>query len=313
MFLTDCHSALTWAFMIVEEVVSWKSFWFCVSGEVIVEEQIIMYDVVFAHNSFLPNTPALSEWLLPVARTPATCGLKMDTTQRHPDYPSIVAIFSCLQESEFLLAAGGGVYSSQYSASCLILFCPGPGLAWPTVARFVFCSVVALAFTIVINMLARGEQLDWQARLNVIMGVAKGLAYPLHDCCPQIIHRDIKSSNILLDGNFDARVSDFGLAKLLADEESHITTFVAGTFVYLAPEYMQSGRATGKTDVYSFGVLVLEIVSGKWPTDASFIEKGFNIVGWVCLFLLSMLNVSGLGTSKFGKCNLGYVGIFASA
>ncbi|KAL7150588.1 hypothetical protein ABFS83_05G123400 [Erythranthe nasuta] len=127
----------------------------------------------------------------------------------------------------------------------------------------------------------RAEQLDWEARLNIIMGAAKGLAYLHHDCSPRIIHRDIKSSNILLDGNFDARVSDFGLAKLLEDEESHITTIVAGTFGYLAPEYMQSGRATEKTDVYSFGVLVLEIVSGKRPTDASFIEKGFNIVGWL--------------------------------
>ncbi|KAK6116938.1 hypothetical protein DH2020_049313 [Rehmannia glutinosa] len=127
----------------------------------------------------------------------------------------------------------------------------------------------------------RAEQLDWEARLNIIMGAAKGLAYLHHDCSPRIIHRDIKSSNILLDGNFEARVSDFGLAKLLEDEESHITTIVAGTFGYLAPEYMQSGRATEKTDVYSFGVLVLEIVSGKRPTDASFIEKGLNIVGWL--------------------------------
>ncbi|KAL6544207.1 LRR receptor-like serine/threonine-protein kinase FEI 1 [Orobanche gracilis] len=127
----------------------------------------------------------------------------------------------------------------------------------------------------------RAEQLDWEVRLNIIMGAAKGLAYLHHDCSPRIIHRDIKSSNILLDGNFDARVSDFGLAKLLEDEESHITTIVAGTFGYLAPEYMQSGRATEKTDVYSFGVLMLEIVSGKRPTDASFIEKGLNIVGWL--------------------------------
>ncbi|KAL6501840.1 LRR receptor-like serine/threonine-protein kinase FEI 1 [Orobanche gracilis] len=127
----------------------------------------------------------------------------------------------------------------------------------------------------------RADQLDWETRLNVIMGAAKGLAYLHHDCSPRIIHRDIKSSNILLDGNFDARVSDFGLAKILEDEESHITTIVAGTFGYLAPEYMQSGRATEKTDVYSFGVLALEIVSGKRPTDASFIEKGLNIVGWL--------------------------------
>ncbi|KAM7490764.1 hypothetical protein LguiA_033685 [Lonicera macranthoides] len=127
----------------------------------------------------------------------------------------------------------------------------------------------------------RSEQLDWDSRINIIAGAAKGLAYLHHDCSPRIIHRDIKSSNILLDGNLEARVSDFGLAKLLEDEESHITTIVAGTFGYLAPEYMQSGRATEKTDVYSFGVLVLEVVSGKRPTDASFIEKGLNIVGWL--------------------------------
>lgn len=127
----------------------------------------------------------------------------------------------------------------------------------------------------------RAEQLDWDVRLNIIMGAAKGLAYLHHDCSPRIIHRDIKSSNILLDGNLEARVSDFGLAKLLEDQESHITTIVAGTFGYLAPEYMQSGRATEKTDVYSFGVLILEVLSGKRPTDASFIEKGFNIVGWL--------------------------------
>ncbi|KAG6780878.1 hypothetical protein POTOM_013757 [Populus tomentosa] len=127
----------------------------------------------------------------------------------------------------------------------------------------------------------RSEQLDWDARLTIIMGAAKGLAYLHHDCSPRIIHRDIKSSNILLDGNLEARVTDFGLAKLLGDGESHITTIVAGTFGYLAPEYMQSGRATEKTDVYSFGVLVLEVLSGKRPTDASFIEKGLNIVGWL--------------------------------
>ncbi|KAH0644303.1 hypothetical protein KY284_032187 [Solanum tuberosum] len=127
----------------------------------------------------------------------------------------------------------------------------------------------------------RSEQLDWNTRLIIIMGAAKALAYLHHDCWPRIIHGDIKSSNILLDGNFEARLSDFGLAKFLEDEESDITTIVAGTFGYLDPDYMQSGRATEKSDVYSFGVLVLEVVSGKRPTDASFTDKGVNIAGWL--------------------------------
>lgn len=88
---------------------------------------------------------------------------------------------------------------------------------------------------ILLACIERGEQLDWETRLNIILGAAKGLAYLHHDCSPRIIHRDIKSSNILLDANLEARVSDFGLAKLLEDEESHITTIVAGTFGYLAP------------------------------------------------------------------------------
>ncbi|GER38562.1 receptor-like protein kinase [Striga asiatica] len=102
---------------------------------------------------------------------------------------------------------------------------------------------------------------------------ARGLAYLHHDCSPTIVHRDIKSSNILLDENFVPRVSDFGLAKLLDDEDSHVTTVVAGTFGYLAPEYLHSGRATAKSDVYSFGVLLMELVTGKRPTDSSFVPE----------------------------------------
>ncbi|XP_010550651.1 PREDICTED: LRR receptor-like serine/threonine-protein kinase FEI 1 isoform X2 [Tarenaya hassleriana] len=130
----------------------------------------------------------------------------------------------------------------------------------------------------------RGQEdraLNWCARLRIAMGSARGIAYLHHDCSPKIVHRDIKSSNILLDDKLEPHVSDFGLAKLLVDEEAHVTTVVAGTFGYLAPEYLQSGRATEKSDVYSFGVLLLELVTGKRPTDPTFVKRGLNVVGWM--------------------------------
>lgn len=125
------------------------------------------------------------------------------------------------------------------------------------------------------------SSLSWGARLKIALGAAQGLAYLHHDCSPRIIHRDIKSSNILLGENLEPHVSDFGLAKLLEDNDSHVTTVIAGTFGYLAPEYIQNGRATEKSDVYSYGVVLLELLSGKRPTDSSFVAKGLNIVGWV--------------------------------
>ncbi|GAB2269929.1 hypothetical protein Dimus_004847 [Dionaea muscipula] len=123
--------------------------------------------------------------------------------------------------------------------------------------------------------------LNWNDRLKIALGSARGLAYLHHDCYPRIVHRDVKSSNILLDENLEPHVSDFGLAKLLVDEDAYVTTVVAGTFGYLAPEYLQSGRATEKSDVYSFGVLLLELVTGRRPTDPYFFSEGLNVVGWL--------------------------------
>ncbi|KAI3753621.1 hypothetical protein L2E82_25680 [Cichorium intybus] len=123
--------------------------------------------------------------------------------------------------------------------------------------------------------------LDWDARYKIAIGAARGISYLHHDCIPYIIHRDIKSSNILLDENMEARVSDFGLATLMEQGKTHVSTLVAGTFGYLAPEYFDTGRATTKGDVYSFGVVLLELLTGRKPTDESFIEEGTRLVTWV--------------------------------
>ncbi|XP_022860279.1 proline-rich receptor-like protein kinase PERK1 [Olea europaea var. sylvestris] len=103
----------------------------------------------------------------------------------------------------------------------------------------------------------------WPTRLKIALGAAKGLAYLNEDCHPKIIHRYIKASNILLDFNFEAKVTDFGLAKFSSDTNTHISTRVMGTFGYLAPKYASSGKLTEKSDVFSFGVMLLELITGR--------------------------------------------------
>ncbi|XP_050226925.1 proline-rich receptor-like protein kinase PERK8 [Mercurialis annua] len=112
--------------------------------------------------------------------------------------------------------------------------------------------------------------LDWAIRVKVAAGAARGIAYLHEDCHPRIIHRDIKSSNILLDLNFEAQVADFGLAKIALelDSNTHVSTRVMGTFGYMAPEYATSGKLTEKSDVYSYGVVLLELITGHKPVDA---------------------------------------------
>ncbi|XP_028084353.1 proline-rich receptor-like protein kinase PERK8 isoform X1 [Camellia sinensis] len=122
--------------------------------------------------------------------------------------------------------------------------------------------------------------MDWATRVKVAAGAARGIAYLHEDCHPRIIHRDIKSSNILLDKNFEAQVADFGLAKLAADANTHVTTRVMGTFGYMAPEYASSGKLTEKSDVYSFGVVLLELITGRKPVDASQPLGDESLVEW---------------------------------
>ncbi|KAL0687075.1 hypothetical protein Bca4012_086752 [Brassica carinata] len=130
----------------------------------------------------------------------------------------------------------------------------------------------------------RGSVLEWGMRLRIAVGAAKGLAYLHEDCSPTIIHRDIKAANILLDSKYEAKVSDFGLAKFFSDTNSsvtHISTRVVGTFGYMAPEYASSGKVTDKSDVYSFGVVLLELITGRPPIFAKDPTRNLSLVDWV--------------------------------
>ncbi|KAG6637126.1 probable LRR receptor-like serine/threonine-protein kinase At1g53430 [Carya illinoinensis] len=109
--------------------------------------------------------------------------------------------------------------------------------------------------------------LDWPTRKKICLGIARGLAYLHEESRLKIVHRDIKATNVLLDRDLNAKISDFGLAKLDEEENTHISTRIAGTIGYMAPEYAMRGYLTDKADVYSFGVVALEIVSGKSNTS----------------------------------------------
>eukprot|EP01018_Ginkgo_biloba_P000734 Gb_02005 [translate_table: standard] len=123
-------------------------------------------------------------------------------------------------------------------------------------------------------------KLDWPVRYNICLGVARGLAYLHEESRVRIVHRDIKSTNILLDQNLNPKIADFGLAKLYEEEKTHISTRVAGTVGYMAPEYAMRGVLTEKADVYSFGVVALEIVSGRSHTDNKLQEDMIYLLEW---------------------------------
>ncbi|XP_022734522.1 protein NSP-INTERACTING KINASE 3-like isoform X2 [Durio zibethinus] len=109
--------------------------------------------------------------------------------------------------------------------------------------------------------------LDWTRRKRIALGTARGLVYLHEQCDPKIIHRDVKAANILLDEDFEAVVGDFGLAKLLDHRDSHVTTAVRGTVGHIAPEYLSTGQSSEKTDVFGFGILLLELITGQKALD----------------------------------------------
>ncbi|KAJ0763966.1 putative transferase, protein kinase RLK-Pelle-RLCK-VIIa-2 family [Helianthus annuus] len=147
----------------------------------------------------------------------------------------------------------------------------------------------------------RVEALPWSTRIKIAIGVAQGMAF-LHTTENNIIIRDVKSSNILLDKDFNAKLSDFGLTRLgPVNGESHVTTFVKGTYGYMAPEYVATGRLYVKSDVYGFGVVMLEIITGLRVLDTSRHVSKHNLVDWVRPLLSDKKRIHRVMDSRLEK------------
>ncbi|WVZ08369.1 hypothetical protein V8G54_021715 [Vigna mungo] len=147
------------------------------------------------------------------------------------------------------------------------------------------------------------KQLDWLSRLRIAEDAARGLEYLHTGCNPSIIHRDVKTSNILLDINMRAKVSDFGLSRLAEEDLTHISSVARGTVGYLDPEYYANQQLTEKSDVYSFGVVLLELISGKKPVSSEDYGPEMNIVHWVRSLIrkgdvMSIMDPSLVGNAK---------------
>ncbi|XVF79043.1 hypothetical protein PTKIN_Ptkin14bG0188000 [Pterospermum kingtungense] len=126
-------------------------------------------------------------------------------------------------------------------------------------------------------------RLDWPTRRKICIGLARGLAYLHEESRLKVVHRDIKATNVLLDKDLNAKISDFGLAKLHEEDNTHISTRIAGTYGYMAPEYAMHGRLSDKADVYSFGIVALEIVSGVCNTQHGPNGESVYLLDWACI------------------------------
>ncbi|KAL8465188.1 hypothetical protein ACS0TY_034619 [Phlomoides rotata] len=170
------------------------------------------------------------------------------------------------------------------------------------------------------DLITDRTSLNWRRRLEIAIDVARALVYLHHECYPSIVHRDVKASNVLLDKNGKARVTDFGLARVVDVGDSHVSTMVAGTVGYVAPEYGQTWQATTKGDVYSYGVLVMELATGRKALDGGeecLVEWAKRVVGdgtnRAASIIPVALLVSGLADGAEKMSELLRVGIWCTA
>ncbi|XP_048129590.1 probable leucine-rich repeat receptor-like serine/threonine-protein kinase At3g14840 [Rhodamnia argentea] len=143
-------------------------------------------------------------------------------------------------------------------------------------------------------------KLDWQTRHKICVGIARGLAYLHEESRLKIVHRDIKATNVLLDKDLNPKISDFGLAKLDEENNTHISTKIAGTYGYMAPEYAMHGYLTDKANIYSFGIVALEVVSGRRNTSSQNKEECFYLLDWA-RFLKERGNLIDLVDRRLGS------------
>lgn len=145
--------------------------------------------------------------------------------------------------------------------------------------KFLLCFSLSVCF---LDVSTDKKALEWNTRMKIAVGAARGLEYLHNVANPPVIYRDLKSANILLDEDFNPKLSDFGLAKLApVGDQTHVSTRVMGTYGYCAPDYAMSGKLTIKSDIYSFGVVLLELITGRRAYDASRVTGEQNLIAWV--------------------------------
>ncbi|GKV19265.1 hypothetical protein SLEP1_g29550 [Rubroshorea leprosula] len=188
--------------------------------------------------------------------------LSNDSRQGESEFKNEILLLAKLQHRNLVKLLG---FCLEENERLLIFeFMPNGGLD-----RFIFDPI-------------KRAQLNWEGRYKIIEGIARGLLYLHEDSCLKVIHRDLKASNILLDGDMNPKIADFGLARLFVVGEAHDTTSkIAGTYGYMAPEYVTHGRFSIKTDVFSFGVMILEIVSGQKNNSIGHEDDTLNLISIV--------------------------------